>query len=289
MPKGYSKLGTLYPKKFYYNEVPANGAELVLCGLMLPRFCVASSYWMNVMIGTQEGAAAVPPDSKVTYRIVGRSVPLPLDIDNDLAANNTWLEKMRLYAQIGEVFHPGDNLSGPAQDVGMIGGEDGMVNRRPSQFFEREKTLGLPKNAVFTDADSILMQDAFVTKGKIPYQLTNPEQINMLVWGVTVESDEQGASSDEGSQIGLATGTYGNLTAEMAEFFDGVGDTSQIADPDFDFGTSFPQLDPWLRTGFVNGFTPDLFAEDAELTFRVRLTVKCDVVLPRGIKSLSGP
>jgi len=171
----------------------------------------------------------------------------------------------------------------------MIGAEDGMVNRRPSQFFEREKVLGLPKNAVFTDADSILMQDAFNTKGKIPYNLTNPEQINMLVWGVTVESDEQGASSDEGSQIGLATGTYANLTAEMAEFFEGTGDTSQIADPDFDFGTAFPQLDTWLRTGFNNGFTPDLFAEDAELTFRVRLTVKCDVVMPKGIRSLSGP
>ncbi len=61
MPSQYQKMGTLYPKKFFYNEVPANGGELVMCGLMLPRFCVAKEYWMNVMVGTQEGVAAVPP------------------------------------------------------------------------------------------------------------------------------------------------------------------------------------------------------------------------------------
>ncbi len=285
----HSKIGTLYPKKFYYNEVPANGAELVLCGLMVPRFVVASQYWMNVMVGTQEGAAAVPPDAKVTYRIAGRSVPLPIDIDNDLAANNTWLEKMRLYSPIGEISLPGDEQSAAAQDVGMIGGVDGYVNKQSNQFFTREKTLGLPKNAVFTDADSILMQDAFSTKGRIPYRLSNPEQMNMLVWGVTVESDEQGSSSDEGSQLGVGTSTYADLSGEMVNFFEGASDVNLIADPDFDFAGTFPQLDGWLRTGFLNGFTPDLFVEDAELTFRVRLTVKCDIVLPRGMNSLSGP
>ncbi len=114
MPPQYTKVGTLFPKKFYYNEIPANGLELFLCGLMLPRFVVAKEYWMNVMVGTQEGAAPVPPDAKVTYRIVGRSAPLPIDIDNNLAANNTWNEKMNLYSPIGEIKLPGDEQTGAA-------------------------------------------------------------------------------------------------------------------------------------------------------------------------------
>ncbi len=206
------KLGTLYMKKFFYNEVPASGSELVLCGVMLPRFVVARRYWMNVMVGTQQGAAVVPPDAKVTYRISGRSVPLPIDIDNDLAANNTWLEKMRLYSPIGPLLHPGDQESAAAQDIGMIGAPDAYVQPNESRFFVREKTLGLPKNAVFADANSILMQDAFSTSGRFPSRLSHPEQLNMVVWGVTVESDEQGGSSDEGSQIGIATSTYADLT-----------------------------------------------------------------------------
>lgn len=286
----FRELGTLYPKKFYYNEVPANGAELVLCGLIVPRFCVARRYWMNVMIGTQEGAAAVPPDAKVTYRIVGRSGTIPANIDADLAANNTWLEKMNLFAPIGAVIFEGDEqAAASAQDIGMIGGAAGYPGAQDHVFFKREKTLGLPKNAVFTDADAILMQDAFSTKGRIPRRMSRVDEIDILVWGITVESDEQGASSDLGSQIGVSTGQFADLSADILSYFDGPSDVLQISDPSFSLVGTFPQMDGWLRTGFANGFTPDLFAEDAELTTRVRLTVQVDALVPEGIGSLSAP
>ncbi len=285
----YQKLGSLYPKKFYYNEVPANGIELVLCGLIIPKFMVARKYWLNVMIGTQEGAAAVPPDAKVTYCVVGRSAVLPADIDADASGESTWLNKKVIHAPIGAVVFEGDQSASNVTDIGMIGGPAGYTGPKDSTFFTREKTMGLPKNAVFTDADSILMQDAFSTSGKIGKKHSSPEEIDMLVWGITVESDEQGLSSDLGSQIGIATGHFANLSSEAVEYFDGPSDVAQISDPDFSFIASFPQLDGWLRTGFVNGFTPDLFAEDAELTTRVRLTVACDVLVPGGARSISGP
>ncbi len=283
------KLGTLYPKKYFYNEVPADGAELVLCGLIVPKFLVARKYWMNVMIGTQEGAAAVPPDAKVTYRIVGRSAVIPANLDVDAAAVDTWLEKKIAFAPIGAVTFEGDEAAVNMQDVGMIGGVAGFTGPKDSIFFTREKVLGLPKNAVFTDADSILMQDAFSTQGRISRKHSSVDEINMLIWGITVESDEQGSSSDVTSQVGSATGQFADLSADAVAFFDGPSDVLQISDPSFSLATSFPQLEAWLRFGFNNGFTPDLFAEDAELTTRVRLTVQCDVLVPGGARSLSGP
>lgn len=285
----YSKLGTLYPKKFFYNEVPANGAELVLAGLIVPRFVVARQYWLNVMIGTQEGAAPVPPDAKVTYRIVGRGGTIPANIDNDAAANDTWLDKMVQFGKIGAVAFEGDQNVVGAQDIGMTGGAAGYVGDETHVFFTREKVLGLPKNAVFTDADSILVQDAFHTSGKIPRRLSRPDEIDFLVFGITVESDEQGDSSDIGSQAGASTANFADLSAECVNFFDGPSNVDHLADPDFSLVGSFPLLDGWLRLGNVNGLTPDLFAEDAELTCRVRLTMKCDVLVPGGADTLSGP
>lgn len=244
---------------------------------------------MNVMIGSQEGAAPIPPDAKVTYRMSGRVGSVPSDIDQNLAANDTWVEMMIHYAKTGALSFEGDENAVQNQDVGMIGQIEGYVGNNPNEFFVREKTLGLPKNAVFVDADSIHVVDAFTTSGRIPGHLTRADEIDMLLWGITVESDEQTGSSEEVSKVGVAGGTYANLSASAVEYFLGPNQGLQIADPDFDFDGTFPQLDGWLRFGFTNGLTPSLFAEDAELTVRTRLTVQCDVLVPRGYKTLSAP
>ncbi len=274
----YEKIGTLTMRKFNNVKLAFSAAVEPIAGFIIPPYVVPKRYWLNCRIQTVEGTTAFVPHTVIDYKLDGRIVPLPSNYDADAAANDTLQEMMNEYAPHGDNDAPYNQDTGVQAGYGKVGTAE--EDKKPwGTFFEREKTLALPGNALFSSADSIFLFDHIVTDGKIPWAYKRPEEASLLVFHAWV--DEPAASATELlNLIGSADAgrTINDLSVEIINSFDDAQRRNPMSDTnDYD-----QEVMNWLSIGLLKDALPSLTGDET-LQFSTHLSMTFDVVVPQAM------
>ncbi len=283
MPENYDRIGKLQMRKFNNVSLALSGAVEAVAGFIIPPYVVPRRYWLNCRVASVEGATAFPPHTFIDYKLDGRIVPLPSDHDADATANDTLQEMMNVFAPHGDNDAPYNEDTGVQNAYGKVGtAEEDM---RPSgAFFTREKTLGLPGNALFQSADSVFLFDHIVTKGTFDKYIKRPDEASLLVFQAWV--DEPAASATELiNLLGAATAgrTINDLSVEIINSFDDAQRRNPMSDTnDYD-----QEVMNWLSIGLLGDVLP---TGDGTIVFSTWLNVEFDVMVPSaGANRISAP
>ncbi len=275
MAEGMIKVGELHLRKFYNRKLALSGSVEAVAGFLIPPYVMPRRYWMNCRIGSVEGTTPFPPHFFIDYKLDGVIVPLPANLDADATAQNDLQEYMNEFATHGDNNRPYNEQTGVQAAYGKIGTAE-ETSKPKGVFFEREKTLGLPGNALFQSSDSLFLFDHIVTKGKFAYDVKDPEEGSLLVFQAWTD-EPAGSASELVNLLGSAVSsrTLNDLSAEILNHFSNESLRAPLVDT-IDVDT---EMMNWMSSGqLFDALT--VMSGDEAIQFSTWLSVTCDVVVP---------
>ncbi len=117
----YERVGKLMMRKFFNAKLAFTGAAEAVAGFLIPPFVVPKRYWLTCRIGSVEGTTPFPPEYFVDYKLDGRIMPLPANLDADAAAQDTLQEYMNVFAPHGDNSYAYNEQTGVQAAYDKIG------------------------------------------------------------------------------------------------------------------------------------------------------------------------
>lgn len=286
MPKqGYISIGKMQMRKFYNVELALSGAVEAVAAFLIPPYVIPKRYWLNMRIGSKEGTTPFPPNFFIDYKLDGRVLPLPTNLNADATAHDTMQEYMNEFATHGDNSQPFNEQTGVQAAYDKIGTSE-EVTKPSGLFFTREKSLGLPGNALFSSSDSLYLFDHIITKGKFPYDVKSPEEGSLLVFQAWTD-EPAGGSTELVNLIGSSVGsrTLNDLSAEILNHFS----NESLRAPLIDTVDVDQEMMNWLSSGLILDALP-VMTGDERIVFSTWLSIEFDVQVPAaGRNRVSAP
>lgn len=261
VPKNYNWVGHYYLRGEFYRLVLANGAELAVWAKMIPMMCVPRRYWFNLSaIGDITGT--VPGSGQWQHFRVGCG-DMNLSQEDVETDDFTGQEMLDRYMDVGSGVFSGDD-GDEETDLGLPGDTElSNARQRRRDFISETKRLGLPKNAVFSDANQITYLDQFNRRGAMPR--TTFDMPKFVIAGYTV--DIAPSQADWSTAISGNAGGMNDLYRDLLDAFDNTGQITGVTGITSDLGN-------YLSEGFREAAVIDI---DQAMNVRCRGTVEVDV------------
>lgn len=272
------KIGSITVKGKMICQAAIGGTEVPAWLKIIPPYVVPKTYHISGRI--MSVASIVNPNASQEYRLSGRMSSMSEDdmfSAADVPTAQDWMES-QLPHEPGSQF---DNTQDAQVGVGLTSST--VVGMKQSEFFDRERVLGFPKRAFYTNGDTFRYVDVFSTKGKLPRRLrgdiSNPA---LLAFGLTTDDYQY---TDDTAAVLIGSGGTGGHTATNSQyitFLRGITDWQRDSgDLEFNMGliasaTPSAILD-WQHN--MKNFTAVPLSASA-LFLDLKVTLICDVIIP---------